>query len=290
MKLDLITARNRMRVVAAVAALALLGGAGSAWADVNVDGLNERTGADSDNFNTYTVDDLVDADIINSSSALNDVLLNVDSGNNDVLENTTVGDVEGGDVNVGGSFYTELNAGMVELDGMAMGDVDASFENNTTGANSVNRNTLDVERDTLVTVTNAGSASNLYDLTVDTGDNDTNRNTTVGDVSTGDVDMNIEAETMINEGASSIDLGDLGASSSVDASFENAITGADSDNRNTVIVDDVKDIDVTNSATVTNDLDLIVDTGDNDTNRNTTVGDVSTGDVSIDFSFTNILN
>ena len=127
MKLDLISTRNRMRVLAAVAAVALRGGAGSAWADVSLEGSNDTTGFNSDNVNDYVIDDTVDINLENDSEANNDVALAVDSGANDVLENTTVGDVEGGDIEISGEFVTELNSASVELDDMEMGDVSAEF-------------------------------------------------------------------------------------------------------------------------------------------------------------------
>ena len=290
MKLDLISARNRMRVVAAVSALALLGGAGSAWADVNVGGINDTTGADSVNLNDYTIDDEVELEVENEAEADNDVDLHADTGDNEIEENTTVGDFEGGDVDVAGSFVTELNAGMIQLDGLEMGDVDADFMNGTTGADSYNSNTLDVDRDVEVEVENEAEVDNDFDIRVDTGDNEFERNTTVGDISTGDYSMDLNVETTANEGSGSIDLGDLAGSSALDASFENNTTGADSTNTNTVVLYSDVEVELENEAEVDNDLDIDVDTGDNEVERNTTVGDVSTGSVSIDFSFTNKLN
>ena len=102
--------------------------------------------------------------------------------------------------------------------------------------------------------------------------------------------MNLDVETVMNADASSLDLGDLAGSSSLDASFENGTTGAGSTNSNTVTINNAVNVDVTNTANVGNTLSATVNTGENTTSQNTTVGDVSTGDVSIDFSFTNILN
>ncbi|MBI4032457.1 hypothetical protein HY374_01995 [Candidatus Berkelbacteria bacterium] len=289
MKFDLISTRNRMRVLAAVAAVALMGGAGSAWADIDLEGSNDTTGFDSTNENTYTIDDTVDLDLVNDATADNLVDLTVDSGGNDVNENTTVGDVEGGDIDIEGEFVTELNNAELELDDMELGDVSADFSNDTTGADSTNENTLDLTRDLDVDITNDAEITNDFTMDITTGGNDTNRNTTVGDVSTGDVDMNIEVENAANQSMADMTWPSMG-SSDVDADFSNETTGADSTNTNTATITDTRTVTVTNTATVDNDLDLTVDSGGNDTNRNTTVGDVSTGDVSIDFSFTNVLN
>lgn len=288
MTFDLISTRNRLRIVAAIAALALLGGAGSAWADVDLSAGNSTTGSGSTNDNTFDIDDTVDVDVDNTADADNTVDLTVDSGDNTVDSNTTVGDFEGGDIDIEGEFMTELNESDLELDDLEMGDVSADFSNDTTGADSDNDNTLDLDRTLDVTVTNDADIVNDITADLSSGSNDFLSNTTVGDISTGDIEMNLDVESVANQGATELDLSGLGGD--VDLDFENDTTGADSDNDNTATITDTVTVDVTNTATVDNDLDLDVDSGGNTVDSNTTVGDVSTGDVSIDFSFTNILN
>ena len=84
-------------------------------------------------------------------------------------------------------------------------------------------------------------------------------------------------------------LPDFG-SMDVDSDFTNDTTGANSSNSNTVTVTDDIDVNIDNTANVDNTLDVTGDSGNNDVRRNTTVGDISTGSQSYNFTFTNILN
>ncbi|MBI2590116.1 hypothetical protein HYW32_03810 [Candidatus Berkelbacteria bacterium] len=278
-----------MRVMAAVAAVALMSGAGSAWADVDLSAGNDITGPDSVNRNDFDITDDLDLDIDNDADADNDIDLDADSGDNTIDSNTTVGDFEGGDIEVEGEFVTELNTGEVMLGDMELGDVDADFSNDTTGPNSDNRNTLDIDRTADIDVDNDADIDNDFDVDVDTGGNDITNNTTVGDIETGDFEMELTVENTANMGASQVTLPSMG-DQDVDADFSNDTTGPNSVNRNTLDVDNTLNVDVDNDADVDNDLDVDVDSGDNTVDSNTTVGDITTGDVSINFSFTNILN
>lgn len=289
MKINFISARDRLRTLAAVSAVVLMSGAGSAWASVDVSGENNTTGFNSTNDNSYDIADSVDLTVDNTSAVSNTPSVTANSGGNDVNNNTTVDDVMGGDIDVEGEFTNELNSADMDLSMDSLGDVSADFTNDTTGSNSDNTNELDVTRDMDIDVTNSAAISNDIDADLNSGDNRTNNNTTVGDVSTGDIDFSVDVENKANQNAGSIRLPDMG-NTDVNGDFTNDTTGANSDNSNTVTVDDSADIDITNSASVSNNLDINGDSGHNDVNRNTTVGNVKTGDQKYNFTFTNILN
>lgn len=289
MKIDFISARNNLRVASAVAAVVMMSGAGAAWADVDVSGENGTTGSSSTNLNTYTVDDTVNLDVDNTSAVSNTPSVTVDTGNNDVLDNTTVEDIMGGDIDVSGEFTNDLNSGDMDLSMDTLGDVSGDFSNDTTGSSSNNRNTMNVDRNLNVDVDNVASISNDIDANLNSGNNTVRDNTTVGDVETGGVDFSVTVDNTANHSGSTLSMPDLG-NTSVDADFSNDTTGANSDNRNTINVDDNIDVLVNNVANVSNDLDVTGDSGNNDVRRNTTVGDIRTGSQSYDFTFTNVLN
>lgn len=289
MNMNFIKARNQLRTLAAISAVVLMSGAGSAWASVDVSGENNTTGFNSTNDNTYDISDSVDLNVDNSSDVSNTPTIDANSGGNDVNDNTTVDGVMGGDIDVEGEFTNELNSASMDLSANSLGDVSADFTNDTTGSSSDNTNSLDVTRDMNVDVTNSADINNDINADLNSGDNNTNRNTTVGDVSTGDIDFSVTVDNMANQNAGDVQLPDMG-STDVNGDFTNDTTGANSDNSNTVTVDDSADINITNDATVDNNLDITGDSGHNNTNRNTTVGDVSTGSQRYNFTFTNILN
>jgi hypothetical protein len=76
--------------------------------------------------------------------------------------------------------------------------VDISAGNGTTGFNSVNRNTVNLTDNSTTSLTNVAAISNAFNVTANTGGNDTNQNTTVGNVSTGGATINFSATNQAN--------------------------------------------------------------------------------------------
>jgi len=289
MKLNAVSVRNQIRVGAVVASMVLMAGAQSAWAAVDVTGDNGTTGSNSDNRNTYDVIDSNTATANNDSTVTNRPDVTANTGSNDVEDNTTVEDVTGGDIDVQGEFDNELNSGDFAMDLSQMGDVSADFSNDTTGSNSKNHNTLDVTRTNSMDVNNDARVTNDINANLDSGNNNVRDNTTVGDVDSGNIDFSVDVTNTTNQSGSGTMMPDFG-SNDVDANFSNDTTGSSSDNFNTATVSDTNTVDLINNSNVNNTLDVNGDSGSNNTKRNTTVGDVSTGDQSYDFSFTNVLN
>ncbi|HEY1074395.1 MAG TPA: hypothetical protein VGE59_01700 [Patescibacteria group bacterium] len=172
--------------------------------------------------------------------------------------------------------------------GSVFAQIDVSGTNGTTGANSVNENMYDVDADVDVDIDNTADTTNVAVADVDAGANDISMNTTVEDITTGDVIGEVSFDTELNSGGSlsldSLMMQDV----SVDSS--NDTTGANSENTNDVDVDSDVDIDITNTADVSNVLSATVRTGGNAVRQNTTVGDVTTGDTIISGDFTTEVN
>ncbi|MBI4032456.1 hypothetical protein HY374_01990 [Candidatus Berkelbacteria bacterium] len=76
----------------------------------------------------------------------------------------------------------------------------------------------------------------------------------------------------------------------LEGELENANTGADSTNTNTVDGTRTITFTVVNDGTVTNDFDLDLNTGGNTISNNTEVGDITTGDIAFDIMAENVVN
>lgn len=179
-------------------------------------------------------------------------------------------------------------AATIMLAPLSASALDAEFSNTETGADSDNRNSVDGARSITFTIVNNGSVDNDFDLDLNTGGNTVRNNTTVGDVSTGDIQFEIVAENTVNEGVTTIDLGDGFGDVSVMSS--NSTTGSGSTNDNAVSVAESHSVSTTNTGSVNNTFALTLNTGNNVVSGNTTVGNISTGDISGSINVTNRVN
>jgi hypothetical protein len=160
--------------------------------------------------------------------------------------------------------------------GHAFAMINVTGGNGTTGFSSTNTNTWDITPGTSVTVDNASDVTNTPDITVNNGNNSISDNTVVGDVMEGDITGNVSI--MAAPGAGDIDLGSF-TPDNVNLDFTNDTTGPNSDNENTVTLDDSNTWDITNSPVVDNEYTLNIDSGHNTIGDNTKVGDVTGGDI-----------
>ena len=166
--------------------------------------------------------------------------------------------------------------------------LDGELSNSNTGADSNNANTVDGTRTINFTVVNDGTVTNDFDVDLNTGGNTISNNTTVGDIATGDIVFEAAIESVVNEGATEIELGEAFDSSSIESSNSN--TGAGSLNDNSVTVTDTQNTTVTNTGNVSNVFALNVNTGGNTIERNTTVGDIRTGSITVAVNVENRVN
>jgi len=280
--------RKLLTIAAAVTfGVMLLGGSASAAADVDVDAGNDTTGANSENKNDTILNLDEEVEIDNWAHADNDLDLELENGDNDVDSNTTVDSFTSGDISLAGTFMTALNSTDFDLGFVGGTDVNADFGNDTTGASSINKNYLTVNHDAELEIDNDAWIDNDIDLEIETGDNDFDSNTTIGDIHIGGADIELNVSNTANTG--SVDLPAFGPTT-VDVSGGNSVTGANSLNTNTSAVNEELEIEIDNDAHIDNDVDVDVDSGDNDITSNTTVGDVRTGDIRVNLNFTNTAN
>lgn len=258
-------------------------------AEVDVEATNEETGAESTNENTVTHDNSGDIDVDNDGDVENIADADVTTGDNEQNMNTTGGDLDTGAVDATTDWETVVNEGF-GFCGCPFGDddtmIDADFTNETTGYDSNNENLLEVLNDGDKTVDNLADILNELFLDANTGDNEQNMNTTAGDLDTGDVSGTFGIANWANTAGGDSNGGGL----DVDVTSTNDTTGADSDNTNTVTIDNSGEKTVENDADIDNDINVDANTGGNTQNSNTTAGDLETGNVDVDTEIVNVAN
>jgi len=284
--------RNTLRtMVASSALLATLVG-GAAYAQVDISSINGTTGPWSENKSIWDIDHDIDIDITNDSEIKNDQDIDAETGRNEVEHNTSVSDFTTGDID--GDIYVSNELGgsdfIVSGSDLGFGDVSIDLANGCTGPNSENENIVDIDNDIDLDFRNYVTIHNDLDADLNTGDNEVEHNTVVGDFSTGDIDFSATTENRVNNNLGNLDLGNLVGGNEVSGEMRNTLTGPNSENKNLLDIENDIDLDVTNHTTIHNDTDIDANTGNNEIENNTCVGDISTGSVSIDVSTMNIAN
>jgi hypothetical protein len=256
--------------------------------EIDADFRNELTGFNSDNRNILDVDMDGDMRVENLANIANSLGLTANTGGNDQNQNTTAGDMTTGDVTLTSEIMNRANSSDDSSGGSGGGlSINVEASNETTGANSDNVNRVDVDADGNTRVNNRANISNSVRVDANTGGNDQNRNTTAGSMTTGNIEVSTEIENVANSGGCACPPArDL----EVNADLSNDTTGSQSDNRNVVDVNAGGNTTVNNTANVSNSLGVDADTGNNDQNQNTSGGDMTTGDVEINFGVSNTVN
>jgi hypothetical protein len=266
---------------------------------------NQLTGPQSLNKNITKINRDLNVKVLNVNHEDNYVDFYLNTGKNDLFKNTKVEDVSTGSINARVALNNKSNVGGTSgsttgtstqsvLSGAAS---DPVLSNAITGPESANINKVALNTSRNLEIKNIADINNDVDINANTGKNDVMKNTVVGDVSTG----NINVAGSINNVANSdqcITCPDLlglfngsgSGAANVSSDLSNSTTGPDSVNINKVKVNDYTNVEVKNIAHIDNNVDVYANTGHNDVVKNTVVGDVSTGNVSVDFAVTNQAN
>lgn len=162
--------------------------------------------------------------------------------------------------------------------GMAKADVSISGGNNTTGSGSLNQNNWSIDHTVSVDINNESTSANDQTFSVDTGSNTVDQNTKVGDLMTGNFIGNIHVDNSLNTGNIHLMNADPGNIAFV---LGNGTTGFQSDNENNVAIDVTHNIDINNTSSIENGLNLSANTGDNSVTDNTVAGNFHTGNISM---------
>ncbi len=269
---------------------------------------NDTTGVNSSNTNTINGTNVVHLINNNTSDVDNDVTILADTGNNTITENSSLGDIMTGSIDMALNLVNLINLQLpnllMNLDIWSVfGDLNGNLvlpSNSNTGSNSLNQNTVNSTNDASLDVTQTANVANNFNVATNTGGNTLDQNTAVGDVVTGDVDVKGGVTTIANSGHPVLYLinvlgkwlGEavLPGVGVIVNELGNSDTGANSENTNTVNQTNTVDADINQTANVDNNVNLNLNTGNNTVARNSKVGTVSTGSINVMANVVNFVN
>ncbi|MBI1833566.1 MAG: hypothetical protein HYR90_01950 [Candidatus Andersenbacteria bacterium] len=254
----------------------LFGANSAANTQVEVEAENENTGADSDNTVDVTVDRSHVTDITNDADISTTLETEIDTGNNRTNRNTRGGSIETGNSDL--ALHSRTIANLTALmDGGGL-NIDVHGDNNSTGVDSKNIIRATVNDERIITVTNDANVSTILPGLVNTGNNESSDNTIGGEIESGDINAKVAVDNMVNRFilalGSPITTG-TGAAAVIDGDLNNNLTGSGSLNTNDI--DATRDFLRTlfNDAVVNTIIDLLFNTGGNQSNDNTGTGSTS---------------
>ena len=272
----------------------VLASAGAGQLSVNVDATNSETGAESNNDIDIEVSRSHETNVDNEADIDTVLNANIDTGNNRANRNTLGGNIETGD-----GLLALHSRAVANLTGLVVDPI-ASFSvnglNDTTGFDSKNKIRARLNEERLVTVNNDANVSTVFGVAANTGDNEANQNTLGGSIDTGTIGAEVGINNLINQvvlamGGTNDGLEAAGAlvgdGIQIDAELINILTGAFSINKNDV--ESVYDLlaEINNKGVLDNIIDLLLNTGGNETNENTGGGELLTGAGCVDGSLHN---
>lgn len=248
----------------------LVGLAGASNLGIDILGMNDTTGENSENRIRANINDtrvIAINNDANVSTALGSAgtPAQVNTGSNNANMNTLGAMIVTGNASADVAIQNLVNQVILSLAGRGM-SVDANFTNTLTGALSTNTAELTAMQRTLVDIVNNGLIDNLINLLLNTGGNATNQNTGEVVISTGAgcVEVNVDNNLNRTKGAKKV-AGDT----TVNAAGNNSITGPDSTNTTGTTVGQQKTVNVANTGTINNDAQVDANTGNNQQNSNT---------------------
>lgn len=276
---------------------------------------NSQTGADSTNNSSANVNNSETNVLNNDGKITNTLNLDAITGQNTANQNTGTAQITTGNANVeanvvnvvntnvihgnlfvavvnvlgnwmGNLLFGNQNLGALAGAGTDSGSAAVAAQNSNTGADSTNSTNVALNNQNNVDIQNHANIENDLHVNADTGHNQTDRNTGLGSIKTGDAIAVLHARNIANITVASV----APTWSDITAALENAVTGTNSQNTIDVTVNDQRNINVTNDAHVDTAMGAIANTGFNTANRNTLGGAISTGIAEADAFVANLLN
>lgn len=255
----------------------LLAAAGKTGPDVAIEANNTDTGADSTNTINVDVDRTQETTIDNKAKVKTILNANIDTGSNRANRNTQGGSIATGNGELALHARTFANLTGIMLDpGLS---VAFSSSNDTTGVESKNIVRARINDERLLTINNYADIMTWLPALINTGNNESSRNTIGGLITTGDAAAHVGLENVVNQVLLALAYQD-GLSPEqlqLQADMLNHLTGALSENSNDLSV--VRNVlaQVFNDAFVNNLIDILLNTGGNVANENTSGGLVFSG-------------
>lgn len=264
----------------------LLAATGGQAPTVTVDASNAVTGAESTNEVEVDVNRRQEVSIDNQADINTLLEANIETGGNKANRNTLGGGIETGD----GLLVLHSRA-VANLTGVVMDPVAGLIVNglnDTTGFESQNKIKVRLNEERLLTIDNEANVSTIFWALANTGNNEASQNTTGGSILTGMIDANVGIGNLVNQImlAAGWDENDR----QIETQLTNLLTGAASENENDVEAFYDLLAEVANQGVIDNIVDLILNTGGNETNKNTGGGEILTGAGCVDGSIGNEVN
>ena len=263
---------------------------------------NSQTGKDSENTNKTEIKDETNIEVENQNNTQNEADLNFETGRNSINQNTSVGNVETGNIDASSTIINAQNSSLSNESSAGIQNLTASNKgitfspitervslnptNSNTGNNSENLNILNQEENTKIALIDNINQDNEINIRANTGENSIVQNTQVGNLITGNINMDVNMIN-IDPTISDLDLklniwnvkgnvkGDLNLKNLV----TNQTTGADSKNVNKLNETNQTNLEINQNAQIDNNINADLNTGDNQLSKNTSVGQVSSGQV-----------
>lgn len=275
----------------------------------SIDLKNLQTGTDSLNTNTLDNNNIIGIIDTNNATANNEITIEANTGENAFLENTKLGNLTTGDIDLGVNLINLLNiinpnllltVDIWSLLGDFNGQImfDPSLINELTGPNSKNTNSVSNSNTADIVVNNNANLTNSLDFEANTGENEIGSNTAIGDVSTGSTEVQTTMTNILN--VMEIPMFFIvnvfgtwnGTLAGIDSNyvFINQLTGPNSENVNDADSKNQLSAEINNNATVDNVINIDANTGRNSISNNTVVGDIKTGSIKLCANVINVLN
>lgn len=160
--------------------------------------------------------------------------------------------------------------------------------NDTTGPNSWNINRTNLRDRVRDERRNIGDVKNNVDVDEETGQNNTEKNTTAGDIDTGHANTTVVLTNELNQ--SDGDDPVVPDAPDTDITEVNTMTGPKSTNKNILNMRITRTYEQVNRADVRNRVEVDSSTGHNNMEKNTAGGSTMTGNATTNIDILNIVN
>ena len=236
---------------------------------------NSTTGPFSDNKCTIINKDKITVNNVNDARIYNDVDVKANTGGNSASTNTLGGSIKTGDASLNVTVSNVANVNTTNITAALAGAAQNTGSNSITGPYSTNKNWIENKFNADVYNSNTAEVKNDVEVDSNTGDNDANTNTGPASIDTGNAWLNLFFFTHFKHNLTAIRGGAGGAGSNT---AENSTTGPFSKNTVDIFNTHKAEVNNVNDMRVKNDVDADADSGDNEANKNTLGGEITTGD------------
>ncbi len=283
----------------------------NSFGSTSFDLANNKTGESSNNINILeTADTGYEIVVKNDSDVLNNIEIVADTGHNTVNNNTIVGDILTGNIDLGVNIINLLNLNnpglllslfIYNILGDQNGNIIIAGDNSQTGSDSQNQNLIGINNTKYSNINQDSNLINDSNVSLNSGNNFIGQNTLSKDISTGNIDYRLNLTDLANIFTTKYYLlnvfgewdGILPQGVDPNHLYVNVInsqTGSESTNMNDFQTSNQNSLELQNYASAENRAKLYANTGENNISNNTKIGNITTGDINLTQNIVNVLN